>query len=248
MKPGLATTKAEILERPAWLWYWLATVLVVAIASMGFAGPASQADVTAVHVPVVLDGMRYSADEFNQVNTRLHSQGVDLLYVIAKDGAFFAFTTVTGYDAYATNNGLPRYSAPVVSDSVSRVYYDPIANAYYILEPDSVDGTEPDKRSQLMTSLPIFDYAQNFADVDFGGAQLYVQCGAAYANLGNIGWNDRISSAVGPSSVYPDGPEYLYEHINFGGSVLVISTDVSVANFRDYGWNDRASSIRVIRY
>ena len=182
-----------------------ALLIVVMVVFSGFTTPTSQ-DVPAVQVPVVLDGTRYSADEFNQINAKLHSQGVDLIYAIGKDGAFFAFTTVTGYDAYATYSGLPMYSAPVVSDSVSRVYYDPIANAYYILEPDSVDGTEPDKRSQLMTSLPIFDYAQNFADVDFGGAQLYVQCGAAYANLGDIGWNDRISSAVGPSSAYPDGP------------------------------------------
>lgn len=244
--------KTLAIEKPSSKWLWMAAMtaalLVVMITTTGFTGSINQKETPLVQVPVVLDGTSYSAEEFNQINISIHSKGIDLIYVVGKDEILIAFTTVAGFDAYASRNGLPTYSTPKSSSSVPNTHYDSIANAYYILAPDNVVAGEADKPSQSMTLSPIFDYAQNFEDINFGGSQLYVQCGAEYANLGDIGWNDRISSAEGPSTTSPDGREYLYEDIDFGGSVLIILTGASRSDLRSYGWNDRASSVRVIQY
>lgn len=76
-------------------------------------------------------------------------------------------------------------------------------------------------------------YVRIFEHAAYDGASMYLS--QAYADLGDIGWNDRISSF----KVVNGGSGSFFEHADMKGAVYPFSTNVASLG----SWNDLFSSV-----
>jgi|GEM_PF-4293063 len=180
-----------------------------------------------VLVPVVFDGTLYTPEEFNQINQGLQAKGANLIFTInPKDGVFYAFSTINGFNTFAKDNGLSEYIPPD-------------ANKY----PESTKvevggGTVP-------LQLDKYNNAYHWQNINYSGDLLGVAKGTIVWDLRPYGWNDKISSLTALSNAYPNGPSYLYWDINLGGSVFIVNPGTDIPSLVPYGWNDKISSLMI---
>jgi len=80
------------------------------------------------------------------------------------------------------------------------------------------------------------NYVVIYADQTYGGAYAYLS--QNYANLGTIGWNDRITSF---KSLNGETGRF-YEHQNGGGAYYSFCCNQQVSNVGQT-WNDRITSV-----
>ena len=80
-------------------------------------------------------------------------------------------------------------------------------------------------------------YVRVYEHAGYSGASLAIS--SSNADLGSLGWNDRITSFI---SVGLAGK--FYEHVAYRGSVYPFTVNQSVSNVGD-AWNDRISSVWV---
>jgi hypothetical protein len=87
---------------------------------------------------------------------------------------------------------------------------------------------------------PLEDRVCVYADTNYRGHSDCWNIGENTANLGKIGWGDRISSI----RVSGRARALVYKDKNYKGKSLEISSDVS--DLKSLGWNDRISSIKIV--
>jgi hypothetical protein len=204
---------------------------------------------------VVLDGVRYDAEEFNALQRELCGK-VDLISTVdPESGDLYAFTATKGFNEWAAKLGLPAFDpgadrrmGPVLTrdgDTIVCAPADSAAECESRLDREEAAG--PGQQAVLACPPPSSYYSRNWEHSNCGGSVLSAAPGVSIADLRNVGganWNDRISSvqAANGGVFY----ESLFEHINFQGSVFVAWAGYTYPSLGAYGWNDRASSLKAV--
>jgi hypothetical protein len=120
----------------------LLAMLAIPIVMIGsVAATAEDEGPPPVYVPVVLDGVKYSPEEFNELNRQLNGQAA-LIFVIpadrdefppnqsstakvlereANEGTLYAFSTEELYNAFAAARGLLPFERPTTFESRGEV-------------------------------------------------------------------------------------------------------------------------------
>jgi hypothetical protein len=165
---------------------------------------SSDAEAAIVHVvpavPVIIDGVRYEAEEINRFD------GQRLRFTVDKGGVLHAFTTVEELEVFVEREYGPvfdpSYGAIVTSTglTVSRFHIDMF---YLGGEPLGVPpGTK-------LPYLGTFNNAISSAQIcdsrgvtlyeyeNYGGSSYYLPPGSSWTMLTFQGWNDRASSLQG---------------------------------------------------
>jgi hypothetical protein len=81
----------------------------------------------------------------------------------------------------------------------------------------------------------------NYENSGYSGSMLPLAknvCGV-YNNLGDQGWNDRISSIDN----WVAATQYFWQHSNKGGGELTVGGYAMWSNLSTIGWNDQISSL-----
>lgn len=223
--------------------------VIVAVAGMPFgstvpgtAFAAGPSQLGLVKVPVVLDGVQISADQYNAQKDGLVSRGVVLRYILtpeAQQGKFvYVFTSYEKANEFMKQHGLP--------DGL------PVPGKALRTRPSTQDRTT----ALAVPARQVTHNAQHYQDVDFWGDQLDLDIpsgwpSAGYSDLRSIScqhcpygnWNDQISSL----KVRFDTYSALFGDINYGGAAFY-HTPGSYADLNNYGWSDFASSVYVWWY
>jgi hypothetical protein len=223
-----------------------------------------------VYVPVVLDGVKYSPEEFNELNRQLNGQAALIFVILADRDEFppnqsstakvlereanevtlYAFSTEELYNAFAAARGLLPFERPTSSDGGEAKSLPPRDWGADVQQLSGGDGgvyrSGGDVGVLQVCPPPDPFWSVNYEHLNCGGAQLWVVPNANIPDLRNpcpgcSNWNDRITSVQAATGI---SHQTLFEHINFGGAAIQIGGGTTVPNLRDFGWNDRASSIQ----
>jgi hypothetical protein len=162
-------------------------------------------------LPIVVDGVRYAPEDIS------HFNGVVLRYVLddrdKSEGVMYAFTTVKGLTTYlkdqwgwqpasAVTAGAADTAVQPANDSYWTVFYD---DAYYAgstlltapgaVIPDlgAISPAWNDRISSVQVSTGAA-WATLYADINYGGDQLWMQRGTQWPWLASNGWDNRASS------------------------------------------------------
>ena len=85
------------------------------------ASPGPKAECPPVHVPVILDGVRYESPEFNDLQNELCGK-IDLIYTVdPQNGDLHAFTTEERFNEWAAKHGLPALDDGVTEEQMGPV-------------------------------------------------------------------------------------------------------------------------------
>ncbi len=203
----------------------LIVMLLIAVPILGADNTSvDTAEVPPVSVPVILDGVKYQPDEFNRINSELHSKGVYLGSVVdPEDGSLVAFTSSKEMDNWLKKRGFP--TTQDILESAEK--YGPAT----IIKLESSEKAGATKEWPTMVS--------NWENINYGGSGFGLSYGIIN-NLHSSGWGDRISSI----DVGSQRAEIVYENINQSGSwhLFVMAGH---SNLHSIGWGDRISSLAV---
>lgn len=160
-----------------------------------------EAEAAIVHVvppcPVIIDGIRYKAEEINLFN------GQRLRFTVDKAGALYAFTTAKGLEEFAeTAYGEMVFCVAGGSGTAATglSYSVFFVDMWYGGSKLSVDpGTQLPSLGPLdnaISSAQICDQAgvYIYEYLNFGGSYFYMPPGSTWTMLTFQGWNDRVSS------------------------------------------------------
>jgi len=177
------------------------------LAQMEALAPQSSSVVHPVpKLPVVVDGVRYAPEDISRFN------GVVLRYVLDEqgksEGVIYAFTTVEGLTTYLKDRwGWQPASAGAAvvqpaSDSYWTVFYDdPLyAGSTLSAAPGAlipILGNISPGWNDRISSVKVTTgaaWATLYADINYGGDQLWMQRGTEWLWLVQNGWDNRASS------------------------------------------------------
>ncbi|AKG53253.1 hypothetical protein DGWBC_0574 [Dehalogenimonas sp. WBC-2] len=160
-----------------------------------------EAEAAIVHVvppcPVIIDGIRYEADEINLFN------GQRLRFTVDKAGALYAFTTAKGLEVFAEAvygemifSMAGGYGTDATGLSYSVFFVDmwymgtkiPVYPGTQLPSLDAQDNTISSAQICDQAGVYIYEYA------NYGGSYFYMPPGSTWTMLTFQGWNDRVSS------------------------------------------------------
>lgn len=157
--------------------------------------------------PVIVDGVRYEPAEITRFN------GQVLRFVgderAQKEGVIHAFTTVAGLEQYLQEQwGWPSSQESTTADAQIAGFWTNFYEHWWY--GGAVFGSAPgvgwpdlrvapagwnDRISSVQVATEA-SWATLYEDVNFGGAQFWMQSGSNYPVLWWHGWNDRASSVI----------------------------------------------------
>jgi hypothetical protein len=182
------------------------------------ADAAPLAEVHDVTVPVVFDGRRLEADDFNSMRRTL--RGITLYYTIANEsGLLHVFTT---------------------RDAIRQ-----FVSAQHAFKPGGRHGTAA---PLALDGCPGYSHptiSHFFTGYTCTGTDLQLNPTNAVSNLAGLGIDNAISSMTCAYDGTYTTECVLFEFANYGGAQFWLQYNHYVSDLSAYGWDDVASSIIV---
>lgn len=190
------------------------------LATMVLATPVSASETAAtinigtlppVTVSVVLDGVLYQPDEFNNIHQQLHANGVNLIFITAKNGVVYAFSNFDDFCKkysfqFDLSNGTTQKDTPIIIDSIDPGYaynwvgYNRGGNCSAIQE-----GWQGNLSSEWRNVISSVWYQPDYSsylnlyvlcrDLNYGGDWFVWYEGTGNNDLRNLGFDNDAESA-----------------------------------------------------